>query len=170
MIGAPSRFSTAIGSTGTGGDSHESSDVAPEPSAKVPRAARETWWILVPALVFGVWSAAGAQHGTEEEVIVFAVLLSIVAIASKQVCALGVFKRGLNRRVVGIGMIPRGEVGLIFASIGHTVLVAGTPVLGDATFSAIIAMVMLTTLVTPPLLKAAFSKLSEHSGRHGVDR
>ncbi|MYH27901.1 MAG: cation:proton antiporter [Acidobacteria bacterium] len=99
------------------------------------------------------------------EVIVFAVLLSIVAIASKQVCALGVFKRGLNRWVVGIGMIPRGEVGLIFASIGHTVLVAGTPVLGDATFSAIIAMVMLTTLVTPPLLKAAFSKSSGSQAR-----
>ena len=91
------------------------------------------------------------------EVITFAGLLSIVAIVSKQVCALGVFKRGLNRWAVGIGMIPRGEVGLIFASIGHTVLVAGTPVLSDATFSAIIAMVMLTTLVTPPLLKAAFS-------------
>ena len=93
------------------------------------------------------------------EVIVFAGLLSVVAIASKQVCALGVFKQGLNRWAIGIGMIPRGEVGLIFASVGNTVLVAGTPVLGDATFSAIIAMVMLTTLVTPPLLKAAFSRV-----------
>ena len=103
------------------------------------------------------------------EVIVFAVLLSIVAVASKQVCSLGVFTQGLNRWVVGIGMIPRGEVGLIFASIGHTVLVAGTPVLSDATFSAIIAMVMLTTLVTPPLLKAAFLKSSGHPGRRGMD-
>ena len=102
------------------------------------------------------------------EVIVFAVLLSIVAIASKQVCGLGVFKQGLNRWVVGIGMIPRGEVGLIFASIGHTVVVAGTPVLSDATFSAIIAMVMLTTLVTPPLLKTAFLKSSGHPSRHGM--
>ena len=65
-------------------------------------------------------------------------------------------------------MIPRGEVGLIFASIGHTVLVAGTPVLSDATFSAIIAMVMLTTLVTPPLLKAAFLKSSGHPSRRST--
>ena len=102
------------------------------------------------------------------EVIVFAGLLSIVAIVSKQVCALGVFKKGLNRWAVGIGMIPRGEVGLIFASIGHTVLVAGTPVLSDATFSAIIAMVMLTTLVTPPLLKAAFVESSDKPLQHGA--
>lgn len=101
------------------------------------------------------------------EVMVFAGLLSIVAIASKQVCALGVFKQGLNRWAVGAGMVPRGEVGLIFASIGHTVLVAGTPVLSDATFSALIAMVMLTTLVTPPLLKAAFARSSANPA-HGA--
>ena len=91
------------------------------------------------------------------DVLVFAGLLSVVAVVSKQVCALGVFEKGLNRWTIGIGMIPRGEVGLIFASIGHTVLVSGTPVFTDATFSAIVAMVMLTTLVTPPLLKAAFT-------------
>lgn len=102
------------------------------------------------------------------DVLVFAGLLSVVAIASKQVCALGVFKQGLNRWVIGIGMIPRGEVGLIFASIGHTVLVMGTPVLSDATFAAIIAMVMLTTLVTPPLLKAAFVKSSGNPLQHGA--
>ena len=85
-------------------------------------------------------------------------MLSVAAVVSKQICALGVFKCGLNRWAVGVGMIPRGEVGLIFASIGHTVMVAGTPVLSDDTFSAIIAMVMLTTLATPPLLKAAFAE------------
>lgn len=57
-------------------------------------------------------------------------------------------------------MIPRGEVGLIFASIGRTVMVAGAPLLSDNTFAAIVAMVMLTTLVTPPLLKAAFDRSS----------
>ena len=86
------------------------------------------------------------------------------AVVSKQACVLGVFKRGLNRWAVGVGMIPRGEVGLIFAGIGHTVLVAGAPVLSDNTFSAIVAMVMLTTLVTPPLLKAAFAEPSAANG------
>jgi Kef-type K+ transport system membrane component KefB len=87
---------------------------------------------------------------------------------SKQACVLGVFKRGLNRWAVGVGMIPRGEVGLIFASIGHTVSVAGTPIFSDQMFAAIVAMVMLTTLVTPPLLKAAFVKSSDKPLQHGV--
>ena len=98
------------------------------------------------------------------DVLFFAGLLSVAAVVSKQACALGVFKPGLNRWAVGVGMIPRGEVGLIFASIGHTVLVAGAPVLSDNTFSAIVAMVMLTTLVTPPLLKAAFAEPSAANG------
>ena len=98
------------------------------------------------------------------DVLIFAGLLSVAAVVSKQASALGVFKPGLNRWAVGVGMIPRGEVGLIFASIGHTVLVAGSPVLSDNTFSAIVAMVMLTTLAAPPLLKAAFAEPSAATG------
>lgn len=71
---------------------------------------------------------------------------------------MGVLEKGLNRRAVGLRMVPRGDVGLISASIGHTVLVDGTPIFGDATFSAIVAMVMLTTLATPPLLRTAFGE------------
>ena len=91
------------------------------------------------------------------DVLVFAGLLSVAAVVSKQACVLGVFEKGLNRWAIGVGMIPRGEVGLIFASVGHTVMVAGAPVLNDEAFAAILAMVMLTTLATPPLLKAAFT-------------
>ena len=49
-------------------------------------------------------------------------------------------------------MIPRGEVGLIFASIGSTLLIRGERVIDDAVFSAVVVMVSLTTLLTPPLL------------------
>ena len=97
------------------------------------------------------------------DVLVFAGALSVTAIVSKQACAFGV-REGLNRWVVGVGMIPRGEVGLIFAGIGHTVTVAGAPVFSPETFSAIVAMVMLTTLVTPPLLKAAFEASAATDG------
>ena len=91
------------------------------------------------------------------EVLVFAGVLSLVAVISKQACSLGVRKPGLNRWAVGVGMVPRGEVGLIFAGVGSTVTVAGTAVFSPETFSSIVAMVMVTTLATPPLLKAAFS-------------
>ena len=124
--------------------------------------------IFVPVFFVHMGLRVDLTAFASAEVIAFAAVLSIAAIASKQVCALGVFKPGLNRWAVGIGMIPRGEVGLIFASIGHTVLVAGMPILSDATFSAIIAMVMLTTLATPPLLKAAFGKSSGNPARAGA--
>lgn len=81
-------------------------------------------------------------------VLAVAVGITCAAIAGKQICGLGVLERGLDRLSVGIGMIPRGEVGLIFASIGKSLRV-----LDDATFSAVVIMVILTTLITPPLLK-----------------
>jgi len=82
-----------------------------------------------------------------------AAALIVVAIIGKQACALGVMMPGVNRLAVGIGMIPRGEVGLIFASVGAGLTLDGVPVIGPATFSAIVLMVIVTTLVTPPALK-----------------
>ncbi len=61
--------------------------------------------------------------------------------------------RRFNRPAVGVGMVPRGEVGLIFAQIGLT---AG--ILSGRLFSAILFVVIATTLVTPPLLKWVFRR------------
>jgi len=88
----------------------------------------------------------------------FALALTLAAIIGKQVCAAGVLERGSNRLAVGLGMIPRGEVGLIFAGIGATLMLPNAsgklePVIGSATFGAIVIMVIVSTLVTPPALK-----------------
>lgn len=88
----------------------------------------------------------------------FALALTLAAIVGKQVCSLAVAERGLNRLAIGLGMIPRGEVGLIIAGIGATLMLpnaAGVlePVIGPSTFGAVVIMVIITTLVTPPLLK-----------------
>ena len=64
-----------------------------------------------------------------------------------------VVPKGTNKWVVGMGMVPRGEVGLIFAGIGK-----GLGVVDAEMFSVIIIMVLLTTLVTPPLLKMLLDK------------
>jgi Kef-type K+ transport system membrane component KefB len=61
--------------------------------------------------------------------------------------------------VVGIGMIPRGEVGLIFANIGLTLHIGGERIVDDSTFAAVVAMVIVTTLVTPPLLTWSFRRV-----------
>src|SRR5204863_5695076 len=82
----------------------------------------------------------------------FAAVLTLVAIAGKQACSLGVLERGVDRLAVGLGMIPRGEVGLIFASIGATLMVGGQAVIPPPVYSAVVIMVGLTTLLTPPLL------------------
>ncbi len=91
-------------------------------------------------------------------VLQFAAGLTIAAIIGKQICSLGILEKGLNRIAVGVGMIPRGEVGLIFAGIGAGLAVGGKPVFSPETFSAMVVMVILTTLATPPLLKSLMSK------------
>jgi len=90
----------------------------------------------------------------------FAALITLVAIAGKQICGLGVLERGIDRLAIGVGMIPRGEVGLIFAGMGATLTLAGKPILSPTTFSALVLMIMLTTFITPPLLKMAFERRS----------
>ena len=87
-----------------------------------------------------------------------AAALTVAAIVGKQACALGVLGSRLDWLSIGIGMIPRGEVGLIFANIGLTLVVRGEHIIDAATYSAVVIMVMLTTLITPPALKWSLSK------------
>lgn len=89
----------------------------------------------------------------------FALGLTLAAIIGKQVCAFGVREKGLDRLVVGLGMIPRGEVGLIFIGIGAAMKLHGHPVVDSATFGAVVIMVIITTMVTPPLIKWRFGKI-----------
>ena len=93
----------------------------------------------------------------------FALALTLVAVIGKQVCSLAVAERGVNRLAVGLGMIPRGEVGLIFAGIGATLMLPNAsgvsePVINSSTFGAVVIMVIITTLVTPPLLKWSMAR------------
>ena len=79
-------------------------------------------------------------------------LLIVAAIAGKIVSAFAVRAKDLNRWAVGIGMIPRGEVGLIFAQIGFS---AG--ILEPSLYAAMVAMVIVTTFLAPPLLKRSLA-------------
>ena len=87
-----------------------------------------------------------------------ALALTVVAVLGKQACSLGVWRKGVDKLTVGIGMIPRGEVGLIFANIGLGLTIDGHPVVDRNTFSALVVMVILTTLVTPFALKASLGR------------
>ena len=94
------------------------------------------------------------------EVLGLALALTVVAILGKQACGLGAVQRGLDRLSIGIGMVPRGEVGLIFAGVGLTLSVDGERIIDEAVFAAILTMVMITTVITPPLLQWSFFRSS----------
>jgi len=114
--------------------------------------------LLVPLFFVRMGMRVDLRGLAQPGVLTFAALITLAAILGKQVCGLGVLEKGVSRLVVGIGMIPRGEVELIFAGLGTTLMLEGRPVLNQAQFSAVVMMVMLTTFLTPPLLKAAFAR------------
>ena len=84
---------------------------------------------------------------------VIGLLLTAVAIAGKLLAGLAVGRRPLRKLVIGVGMVPRGEVGLIFAQLG---LSAG--LLSAGLYSSVAMMVLITTFVTPPVLRALLAK------------
>jgi Na+:H+ antiporter len=92
------------------------------------------------------------------DVLALAAALIVAAVAGKQACSLAVVGTRADRLIVGIGMTPRGEVTLIFAGIGLGLTIGGRPVIDEALFSAIVVMVMVTTVLTPPALAWAFAR------------
>ena len=108
---------------------------------------------LVPVFFVLMGMRADVRAFLEPGVFGLAGALTVAAILGKQVCALGVLGKGMNRWTVGVGMIPRGEVGLIFANIGLALSIGGERIVSDSTFSAVVVMVIVTTVVTPPALR-----------------
>lgn len=115
--------------------------------------------ILVP--IFFVSVGAKTDFGvlnpavpSNREGLTLAIFLIVVAILGKVVTGLSVFGQpGINRLAIGVGMIPRGEVGLVFAGVG-----SASGALSKATEAAIIMMVILTTFLAPPLLRFVFQE------------
>ncbi|MFN2515063.1 MAG: cation:proton antiporter [Pyrinomonadaceae bacterium] len=128
--------------------------------------------VLVPIFFVLMGLKVDLRIFARMDILVFALVLTAAAILGKQICSLGVLQRGTNRLAIGLGMIPRGEVGLIFAGIGATLMLpnaAGVaiPVINTATFGAVVIMVILTTLITPPLLKWALARHAPKSNVQG---
>jgi Na+:H+ antiporter len=86
--------------------------------------------------------------------------LGLAAIAGKLACAAGVLHRGVSRLSVAFGMMPRGEVTLVFAALGSTLRAGGAPLLDERGYAALVSVVILTTLVTPPALKWSLTRHS----------
>jgi Kef-type K+ transport system membrane component KefB len=101
--------------------------------------------LLVP--IFFVTTGMGVKIETlfDSSIFILAVLLTITAFVGK--IASGLVAGNVNKKIVGFGMVPRGEVDLIFAVTGKTL-----GVVNDQIFSAVVVMIILTALLTPPIL------------------
>jgi len=107
--------------------------------------------ILVPIFFVLMGVQVKLETMNNPHILFMAAGLTIAAIVGKFISGY-VAGRGLKAFPIGVGMVPRGEVGLVFASIGKSL-----GVLNDELFSALVIMVIVTTLVTPPALKKAFA-------------
>lgn len=113
---------------------------------------------LVPVFFILMGARVDVSSFGQVEVLGFAALLSLAAIVGKMICAGGVLEKGIDRVSVAVGMVPRGEVGLIFAGIGAQLVLNGEPVISPPIFAAVVVMVIVTTLVTPPALKVTLAR------------
>jgi len=100
---------------------------------------------LIP--LFFVITGMGVKLSTlaNPSILLVAIGITIIAFIGKLIA--GFVAKGTNKWLVGWGMVPRGEVGLIFATIGK-----GLGVVSDSMFSVIVIMIIFTTLLTPPIL------------------
>jgi Kef-type K+ transport system membrane component KefB len=109
---------------------------------------------LVPVFFVLMGARVDLRSLASAPAIAVAAALTVAAIAGKLACALVV--PGAGRLRVAIGMIPRGEVTLVYASLGGSIRVAGQPLLDASLYSALVLVVLATALVTPAALRWAF--------------
>lgn len=102
-------------------------------------------YFLVPLFFVMTGMNVRLEAFFDTKILIVAIGLTAVAIVGKYVS--GFFAGKVNKNIVGFGMVPRGEVGLIFASIGISL-----GIISNEIFSVIVIMVIFTTLLTPPIL------------------
>ncbi len=116
--------------------------------------------VVVPVFFVMIGAAVDLSHlnpfnPQNVTVLWLAAGLTMAAIIGKLASGLGAIGEKANRWAIGVGMIPRGEVGIIFASVGLS-----SAIIDQAQYSAILVMVALTTLMAPILLKLLFKQSS----------
>jgi len=116
---------------------------------------------LVPFFLVNIGMQLDLGVFRETSVILLAVIITIVAVVTKFVgCGVGAW--GMSRREmaqVGIGMVPRGEVGIVVAQIG-----LGLGVIEQSFFAAVLFMAVATTLIAPPFIKILFAEDKDKDG------
>ena len=118
------------------------------PSERIRRELTPVGHLFIPVFFLQIGIEADVSAFADPEVLALGGALLVVAVIGKLLSALGASRATGDRWLIGLGMMPRGEVGLIFAAIG---LQQG--VLGDDLYAALLVVVLATTLAAPPLLR-----------------
>jgi Kef-type K+ transport system membrane component KefB len=113
--------------------------------------------LLVPFFLAGIGLHFNLSAFSSGSTILFATVVILVAVVTKFAgCGLGAIRLGRQDAIrVGVGMVPRGEVGMVVAQIGLNMHIMAPQVYG-----IIVLMSVATTLVAPPLIRAAFRQAS----------
>ena len=114
---------------------------------KIERATTAIGHFLVPIFFAAVGAAVEIRAFTESATLAVAGILIFAGVVGKYLAAYAPWWFRGNKPLIGVAMIPRGEVGLIFAQMGLT-----TRAITPSVFSAITLMVMVTTFLAPPFL------------------
>jgi Kef-type K+ transport system membrane component KefB/predicted amino acid-binding ACT domain protein len=134
-----------------------------EASERIGRELTPVGHLLIPVFFLQIGIETDIGSFAEPRVLAIAGVLTVVAIAGKLVAAAGALGSPGDKWLIGLGMLPRGEVGLIFATIG---LEQG--VLDADEYAALIAVVLVTTLAAPPLLRWRLQQVAKHRRREPV--
>jgi Kef-type K+ transport system membrane component KefB len=139
---------------------------AAEDNPKIHRQMSGVTEFLVPFFLVNIGMQLSLGVFRSSSVILLSVLVTLVAIGTKLFgCGLGAFKLGMRRAAqVGMGMVPRGEVGIIVAQIGLSLAVIGAELYGVVLFMAVA-----TTVVAPPFLKLLYSSEVAARAKIGPD-
>lgn len=109
--------------------------------------------LLMPFFLAGIGLHTDLRSLADPRVLALTGLIILAAVASKWVgCAMGAFRLGYAEAIrVGVGMVPRGEVGMVIAQIG-----LGLGAVSQTTYGVVVGMAVATTVIAPPLLNWAF--------------
>ena len=104
--------------------------------------------LLIPIFFLQIGIDTDAAKFFQAHVLWVATVLTVIAIASKMLASIGAVGTTANKLIIGIGMVPRGEVGIIFAAIGLQV-----GVFDEDLYAVVLLVVLVTTVITPPFLR-----------------
>ena len=136
---------------------------ATENNYKMRKLTNGVTEFLAPFFLVNIGMQLNLKIFADTWVILFAVTITLVAILTKLIgCGIGAYGEGWRKSAqVGMGMVPRGEVGIVVAQIGLSLAA-----IDDKFFGAVLFMTIATTLIAPPFIYMLFKGAANEDDIH----